>query len=161
MKITHDNLHDFIRGAAILGTGGGGDPYIGRLMLDQQLRQGADITILDPDDIPDDMFAATVFSMGAPTVFVEKIPSGPATVVAASDHAISSAVTRRSLARIPSRAGSAAVPRLSAAAANERKRRSTSVSAASALGAAGPRRCTMTASMSRRRAINQVASSGS
>ena len=33
MKLTRDNLHDFIRGAAILGTGGGGDPQdeIGRV----------------------------------------------------------------------------------------------------------------------------------
>jgi len=81
MKLTHDNLHDFIRGAAILGTGGGGDPYVGRLMLEQELRKGADIEILDPDDISDDVFAINVFSMGAPTVFVEKIPNGPATVI--------------------------------------------------------------------------------
>ena len=82
MKIDHSNLHDFIRGAAILGTGGGGDPYIGRLMLDQQLRTGADITIVDPDDVTDDVFAICVFSMGAPTVFVEKIPNGEATIIA-------------------------------------------------------------------------------
>jgi len=82
MKIDHSNLHDFIRGAAILGTGGGGDPYIGRLMLDQQLRKGADINIVDPDDVTDDVFAICVFSMGAPTVFVEKIPNGEATIIA-------------------------------------------------------------------------------
>lgn len=81
MKLTKDNLHDFIRGAAILGTGGGGDPYVGRLMLEQELRKGADIEILDPDNISDDVFAINVFSMGAPTVFVEKIPNGAATVI--------------------------------------------------------------------------------
>ncbi len=81
MKLTRDNLHDFIRGAAILGTGGGGDPYVGRLMLEQELRKGADIRILDPDELQDDIFAINVFSMGAPTVFVEKIPNGPATVI--------------------------------------------------------------------------------
>ena len=82
MNIDRGNLRDFIRGAAILGTGGGGDPYVGRLMLDQELRKGAEITILDPDDIADDIFAVTVFSMGAPTVFVEKIPNGEATITA-------------------------------------------------------------------------------
>ncbi|MFP6688797.1 MAG: DUF917 family protein [Alphaproteobacteria bacterium] len=63
MKLTRDNLHDFIRGAAILGTGGGGDPYVGRLMLEQELRKGTDIQILDPDDLADDIFAINVFSM--------------------------------------------------------------------------------------------------
>ena len=38
MRIESPTRRDFARGAAFLGTGGGGDPYIGRLMLEQALR---------------------------------------------------------------------------------------------------------------------------
>ena len=52
-RITMDNLHDFIRGTAILGTGGGGDPYVGRLMLEQELVKCGGIDLIDPDDVRD------------------------------------------------------------------------------------------------------------
>lgn len=73
--ITRDNLSDFIRGTAFLGTGGGGDPYIGRLMLQQELEKCDGIQLIDPDDVTDDVFAISVACMGAPTVFVEKVPN--------------------------------------------------------------------------------------
>ena len=73
--ITLDNLADFIRGTAILGTGGGGDPYIGRLMLQQELEKCEAIELIDPQDVGDDIFAVTVACMGAPTVFGEKLPN--------------------------------------------------------------------------------------
>ena len=34
-QIGKDNLEDIAIGAAVLGTGGGGDPYIGKLMAQQ------------------------------------------------------------------------------------------------------------------------------
>ena len=73
--INLDNLEDFIRGTAILGTGGGGDPYIGSLMLKQELDKCGSIQLIDPKDASDDLFAVSVACMGAPTVFVEKIPN--------------------------------------------------------------------------------------
>lgn len=75
MKMHLDLLPDFLRGTAFLGTGGGGDPYVGGLILRQKLEEGADITIMDPMDIDDDAFVISVANMGAPTVMVEKIPS--------------------------------------------------------------------------------------
>ncbi|WP_206198005.1 DUF917 domain-containing protein [Shimia sediminis] len=74
-QITLENLPDFIRGTAILGTGGGGDPYVGRLMLQQELEKCGSINIIDPDDVTDDTLAVSVACMGAPTVFVEKLPN--------------------------------------------------------------------------------------
>ena len=50
MKMHLDLLPDFLRGTAFLGTGGGGDPYVGGLILRQKLEEGADITIMDPMD---------------------------------------------------------------------------------------------------------------
>ena len=40
IELTLNNLENFTRGAAFLGTGGGGDPYIGKLMLKHQLEKG-------------------------------------------------------------------------------------------------------------------------
>ncbi|MEM9709922.1 MAG: DUF917 domain-containing protein [Pseudomonadota bacterium] len=73
--ITLENLEDFIRGTALLGTGGGGDPYIGRLMLQQELETCGEIPLIDPDDLTDDHFAISLACMGAPTAFVEKLPN--------------------------------------------------------------------------------------
>ncbi|WP_321392451.1 DUF917 domain-containing protein [Emcibacter sp.] len=82
MQINHTNLEDFIRGSAFLGTGGGGDPYAGRLMLKQVLDEGRTVTIVDPKDFDDAKTAINILTMGAPTVINEKIPSGPANVAA-------------------------------------------------------------------------------
>jgi hypothetical protein len=35
-RITTENLDDFATGATVLGTGGGGDPYIGELMAERR-----------------------------------------------------------------------------------------------------------------------------
>ncbi|WP_293696405.1 DUF917 domain-containing protein [uncultured Agrococcus sp.] len=69
------DLPDLARGATLLGTGGGGDPHIGRLLVEHVLGDGS-ITILDPDELPDDLFVIPTAQMGAPTVMVEKIPAG-------------------------------------------------------------------------------------
>ncbi|MFQ6171543.1 DUF917 domain-containing protein [Oryzobacter sp. R7] len=74
-QITREDLTDLARGATLLGTGGGGDPYIGMMLVDRVLGDGA-ITILDPDEIADDLFVIPTAQMGAPTVMIEKIPAG-------------------------------------------------------------------------------------
>jgi|TARA_R110000824_G_scaffold45409_20_gene131375 DUF917 family protein len=78
VKIDGSNIDNFIRGAAFLGTGGGGDPYVGKLMLKQVLNDGYDITVLDPAEFPDEALAVNILTMGAPTVINEKLPSGDA-----------------------------------------------------------------------------------
>ncbi|MDF2664538.1 MAG: hypothetical protein K0R81_388 [Microbacterium sp.] len=73
--LTAADLPDLARGATLLGTGGGGDPYIGQKLVERVLGDGS-ITILDPDEIADDLFVIPTAQMGAPTVMVEKIPAG-------------------------------------------------------------------------------------
>ena len=49
------DLPDLARGAAFLGTGGGGDPYIGRLMVERAIAAGAyqdSVKIVDVEDVP-------------------------------------------------------------------------------------------------------------
>lgn len=74
-QITGDDLADLARGATLLGTGGGGDPYIGMMLVQRVLGEGS-ITILDPGEIADDLFVIPTAQMGAPTVMIEKIPAG-------------------------------------------------------------------------------------
>jgi DUF917 family protein len=64
------------RGATLLGTGGGGDPYIGRLMVEAAIAEHGPVTVLDVDELDPDAFVISTAMMGAPTVMVEKIPRG-------------------------------------------------------------------------------------
>ena len=63
------------RGAAILGTGGGGDPYIGRLLAEAAVREHGPVDVVQVEDLPDDAVVLSVAMIGAPTVMVEKVPS--------------------------------------------------------------------------------------
>src|SRR5579859_1958034 len=71
-----DQVEDIALGAAVLGTGGGGDPYIGKLMAIQAMREHSPVSLVTLDEIGDDEVAAPVAMMGAPTVMVEKMPGG-------------------------------------------------------------------------------------
>lgn len=73
--ITEDDLDDIARGAAILGTGGGGDPYIGRLLATSAVREYGAVSLVPLADLDDDAVVLPVAMMGAPTVMVEKLPS--------------------------------------------------------------------------------------
>lgn len=75
-KIGKQEIEDMAVGAALLGTGGGGDPYIGKLMALQAIEEFGPVTVLDPDEIPDDALVVPSSMMGAPTVMLEKVPSG-------------------------------------------------------------------------------------
>lgn len=75
-QITFEQLDAIAIGAAVLGTGGGGDPYIGTLLAKAALTETGPVTVLDPDEVPDDAVCAMSAVMGAPTVLVEKLPGG-------------------------------------------------------------------------------------
>src|SRR3989442_2475658 len=76
IKVGLSEMHDIASGAAILGTGGGGDPYIGKLMALTAIRDHGPVTLLDPTEVPDDWFVVPTAIMGAPTVLRERIPRG-------------------------------------------------------------------------------------
>ncbi|KAA1024754.1 DUF917 domain-containing protein [Pseudonocardia sp. EV170527-09] len=73
--LTVEDLPALARGAALLGTGGGGDPYLGRLLAQRALREHGPVPLVDPADLPDDAAVFVVAQMGAPTVSVEKLPA--------------------------------------------------------------------------------------
>src|SRR6478735_3838005 len=77
LRIEISDLPDLARGAAFLGAGGGGNPYIGRLMVELAIREtGRDLILLDLDEVPDDALVIPTAMMGAPTCIVEKLPEG-------------------------------------------------------------------------------------
>lgn len=77
-----EDLIDLARGAALLGTGGGGDPYIGRLLVESAIERHGPITVLTVDELADDAIIIPTAMMGAPTVMLEKIPRGTAALEA-------------------------------------------------------------------------------
>lgn len=76
-RIVHaEDMEDIATGGAILGTGGGGDPYVGKLMAQQAIRKHGPVNIIDVTELPDDALVVPVCMMGAPTVMTEKLPQG-------------------------------------------------------------------------------------
>ncbi|HEX3790823.1 MAG TPA: DUF917 domain-containing protein [Pseudonocardiaceae bacterium] len=80
--LTEDHLPDLARGAAVLGTGGGGDPYVGRLLVRQAIRECGPVTVLDPAEVDDAALVIPTAQMGAPTVVFEKLPTGQEPITA-------------------------------------------------------------------------------
>ncbi len=76
------NVKDLALGAAVLGTGGGGDPYIGMLMAIHAIETHGPVPLLDLEEVDDEMLVAPSAMMGAPTVMVEKMPRGTEAVSA-------------------------------------------------------------------------------
>lgn len=75
-KIGLKEIEDIALGAALLGAGGGGDPYIGKLMAIQAVKEKGEVTMLSPEEVPDDALVIPMAMMGAPTVLCEKALNG-------------------------------------------------------------------------------------
>lgn len=103
MELNIEDIDDLCTGAAFLGAGGGGDPYIGGLMIKQELQAGRRIEILDPDSLDDDQLIIPTAMMGAPTVLLEKIPSGEEPICAL--RAVERALGRTADATMPTEVG--------------------------------------------------------
>ena len=101
--IGKDEIENIAIGAALLGTGGGGDPYIGKLMALQAVEEYGPIQLLSVDEVPDDALIVPSAMMGAPTVMVEKIPSGEEAI--AAFEAIQEYLGKKVYATMPIEAG--------------------------------------------------------
>lgn len=67
-------LADITLGSAVLGGGGGGDPYIGMLLARAAIRQYGPVPMVALADVPNAARLAFVAAVGAPGVLIEKIP---------------------------------------------------------------------------------------
>ncbi|WBX85603.1 DUF917 domain-containing protein [Sphingosinicella microcystinivorans] len=72
---TVQDIQDIARGAVVLGTGGGGDPYVGELFLRAQIAQGRFAKVITSDEVADDAFVLSIAGIGAPSVMVENLVS--------------------------------------------------------------------------------------
>jgi DUF917 family protein len=63
-------------GCAVLGAGGGGDPYLGLLQALQATEDFGSVALVDLDELPADGLIMPCGGIGAPTVSVEKIENG-------------------------------------------------------------------------------------
>ena len=75
MKIELKHLEDLALGSVFLATGGGGDPYVPRLIAEQAIKQFGPVELIDPCELDDDAYVVTIGSVGAPTVSLELLPS--------------------------------------------------------------------------------------
>jgi len=101
--LDEQSIEDIATGAAILGSGGGGDPYIGKLMAIDAIRENGPVKLLDPTELDDEGLVVPVAIMGAPTVIVEKIPRGDEVLEAF--HALEKRLGRRAVATTSAEAG--------------------------------------------------------
>lgn len=101
--LTTDDLGDLVRGAALLGTGGGGDPAIGRLLVAEAMRTSGPITVLSPSELDDDALVIPTALMGAPSVLVERLPRGTEPVTAL--RALEKRLGRKATATMPIESG--------------------------------------------------------
>ena len=63
-------------GAGILGTGGGGNPYVSKVWARAVLDAGAQFRVVDPSEVADDAWVVSSGGIGAPTVSFEKLRRG-------------------------------------------------------------------------------------
>lgn len=75
-KIGIDDIDDIALGSSLLGSGGGGDPYMGRLEAIAAIKEHGPLTLLDVDEVPDDWTVAPICGVGAPSVSLEKGTNG-------------------------------------------------------------------------------------
>jgi DUF917 family protein len=75
-NLTEADIEALAIGAAILGTGGGGNPYIGKLRCLQELRRGRPVPLLSLDELDDEAWVMPIGGIGAPVVGIEKLEEG-------------------------------------------------------------------------------------
>lgn len=74
--LTEDDIIALEIGAGILGTGGGGNPYIGKLRAREMLRADYEMRLLSLDDLDDEAQIVAVGGIGAPLISFERIKEG-------------------------------------------------------------------------------------
>lgn len=71
--LERQEIEDIARGSAVLGTGGGGDPYLGKLAAIEAIKKHGPLQLVDINELPGDMLVAFPFGIGSPVPFLERI----------------------------------------------------------------------------------------
>lgn len=75
-QLTETDIEALEIGSGILGTGGGGNPYIGKLRAREMLRNGHDMRLIPLNSLPDDARVVALGGIGAPLISFERIKEG-------------------------------------------------------------------------------------
>jgi DUF917 family protein len=75
-RISHQDVDDIAVGGAVLGAGGGGDPYLGKLLAQRAIEQYGSPELIPLKEVPDRALVMLPAGIGAPSVIIEKIPGG-------------------------------------------------------------------------------------
>lgn len=67
------HVEDIATGSAVLGTGGGGDPYLGKLAAQMAIDQYGPLKLVEIDELNDDDLVVFPFGIGSPVPFLERI----------------------------------------------------------------------------------------
>lgn len=71
--LTEDDIESLAVGAWILGTGGGGNPYLSLLNMRALYREGRRVQLMPAADLADDDWVGVIANMGAPLVGIERL----------------------------------------------------------------------------------------
>ena len=74
--LNESDLEAIALGAGILGTGGGGNPYLAFLMAREELRAGRSIRVISADQLTEHDLVLPLGGIGAPTVSIEQMDNG-------------------------------------------------------------------------------------
>ncbi|MEM9001773.1 MAG: DUF917 domain-containing protein [Bacteroidota bacterium] len=75
-KIDSNAIEYIAMGSTVLGTGGGGDPYIGKLMAKQAIKTYGEVSLIVAEELDDKALVVPIAAFGAPMILVEKLFSG-------------------------------------------------------------------------------------
>nr|CAI59364.1 hypothetical protein pSG2.04 [Sodalis glossinidius]CAI59578.1 hypothetical protein pSG2.04 [Sodalis glossinidius] len=77
MKLLNEDDIDFISvGASFLSSGGGGDPYIGKKLVIQEIEKNGPIKLASIDEFSQNDLVVAIGGIGSPAIIIEKIPNG-------------------------------------------------------------------------------------
>src|SRR5260370_10266370 len=71
-----DDIELIAQGAGVLGSGGGGSTYLGRLLALSAVRRGLTIEIVPASAVAPEALVVVVAQVGAPVVLAEKLAQG-------------------------------------------------------------------------------------
>jgi len=74
--VTHEDVADLCTGSVFLATGGGGDPYISQILVQEALKKYGPVDLVSLTELPDDAYVVTIGEVGAPSVSLEQLPIG-------------------------------------------------------------------------------------
>ena len=75
-KINIEDIEYIAMGSTVLGTGGGGDPYIGKLFAKEAMKKYGEVSLIKASELEDDALVVPIAAFGAPMILVEKLFSG-------------------------------------------------------------------------------------